>query len=217
MEKSERLLSLDVFRGITIAGMILVNNPGSWGNIYPALEHAKWNGVTPTDLIFPFFLFIVGVAITFSLTKRKERGDNQNKLMLQIFRRSIILFVLGLLMYGFPDYPLHTQRIPGVLQRIAVCYFFASFIFLKANKKTIAYWAAAILLVYWGMMTLIPVPGVGTSSLEPSTNLGAWLDRIILGQSHLWSGSKNLGSRRNFKYSSGNSYYTSWYFNRLLA
>lgn len=190
IDQSKRLLSLDVFRGITIAGMILVNNPGSWSHIYPALEHAKWNGVTPTDLIFPFFLFIVGVAVTFSLTKRKERGDDQKKLLLQIFRRSVILFVLGLLMYGFPFYDLSTQRIPGVLQRIAVCYFFASLIFLKTNIKTVIYISAAILFIYWGLMTLIPVPDVGYANLEPSTNLGAWLDRTILGINHLWSGSK---------------------------
>lgn len=190
IDRSKRLLSLDVFRGITIAGMILVNNPGSWSHIYPALEHSEWNGVTPTDLIFPFFLFIVGVAITFSLTKRKERGDDQKKLLLQILRRSIILFVLGLLMYGFPYYDLATQRIPGVLQRIAVCYFFASLIFLKSNIKTVIYTSAAILFIYWGLMTLIPVPGVGYANLEPSTNLGAWLDRTILGINHLWSGSK---------------------------
>ncbi|MEO8400142.1 MAG: DUF5009 domain-containing protein [Ignavibacteriaceae bacterium] len=189
-QKSERLLSLDVFRGITIAGMILVNNPGTWSSIYPALDHAEWNGVTPTDLIFPFFLFIVGVAISFSLSKRKERGDDQKKLILNIFRRAVILFVLGLLMYGFPYYDLATQRIPGVLQRIAVCYFFASFLFLKINLKTLIYISVAILLVYWGLMTLIPVPGVGYANLEPSTNLGAWLDRTVLGINHLWSGSK---------------------------
>ncbi len=187
--KSDRLLSLDVFRGITIAGMILVNNPGSWGNIYPALEHAKWNGVTPTDLIFPFFLFIVGVAITFSLTKRKERGDNQTKLILNIFRRAAILFGLGLILAGFPNYDFSVIRIPGVLQRIAVVYLISSIIFLKANFKTIIYLSAALLIIYWLMMTLIPVPGVGYANLEPTTNLAAWLDRTVLG-SHLWASSK---------------------------
>ena len=97
MQKQDRLISLDVFRGITIAGMVLVNNPGSWEHIYAPLEHAEWNGCTPTDLVFPFFLFIVGVAITLSLTKRKDSGDNQTKLILNIFRRSAILFLLGLL------------------------------------------------------------------------------------------------------------------------
>ena len=116
MEKKERLVSLDVFRGITIAGMILVNNPGSWGSVYAPLRHASWNGCTPTDLIFPFFLFIVGVAITLSLSKRKERGDNQNQLLLNILRRSVILFLLGLILSGFPSFNLSTIRIPGVLQ-----------------------------------------------------------------------------------------------------
>lgn len=187
--KSERLLSLDVFRGITIAGMILVNNPGSWGHIYPALGHAHWNGCTPTDLIFPFFLFIVGVAITFSLNKRKERGDNQNKLIFQIFRRSLILFGLGLLMAAFPYFNLSTLRIPGVLQRIGVVYFIASFIFLKSNIRTQAILGAAFLIIYWLMMALIPVPGVGASNLEPATNLAAWLDNLLLG-GHLWSSTK---------------------------
>ena len=122
MVKKERLVSLDVFRGITIAGMILVNNPGSWSSIYPPLKHAQWHGCTPTDLIFPFFLFIVGVAITLSLSKRKERGDNQNKLLLNVLRRSLILFALGLFLNGFPYFDISVIRIPGILQRIAVVY-----------------------------------------------------------------------------------------------
>lgn len=190
VQKSERLLSLDVFRGITIAGMILVNNPGDWAHAYPALKHSAWNGITPTDWIFPFFLFMVGVSVAFSLSKRKERGDNQTKLLLQVFRRTVILFILGLISYGFPHFDLATQRIPGVLQRIAVCYFIASLIFLKANVKTISYTAGALLIIYWGLMTLIPVPGVGYPNLQPTTNLAAWLDRTIIGVNHLWQGTK---------------------------
>jgi predicted acyltransferase len=190
VQKPERLLSLDVFRGITIAGMILVNNPGDWSHAYPALKHSAWNGITPTDWIFPFFLFMVGVSVAFSLSKRKERGDNQTKLLLQVFRRTVILFILGLISYGFPHFDLATQRIPGVLQRIAVCYFIASLIFLKANVKTISYTAGALLLIYWGLMTLIPVPGVGYPNLQPTTNLAAWLDRTIIGVNHLWQGTK---------------------------
>ncbi|MCX6151985.1 MAG: DUF5009 domain-containing protein [Ignavibacteriales bacterium] len=182
---SKRLLSLDVFRGITIAGMIMVNNPGEWGHLYGALGHAKWHGVTPTDLIFPFFLFIVGIAITLSLTKRKERGDNPTKLYLQIIKRSVIIFVLGLILAGFPIFDLTIIRIPGVLQRIAIVYCITSFLFLKANIKTQAIIAFVILFAYWAIMTLIPVPGVGYSSLGQATNLGAWLDRLIFG-GHLW-------------------------------
>ena len=187
--KSERLLSLDVFRGITIAGMILVNNPGTWSDIYPALKHAPWNGCTPTDLIFPFFLFIVGVSITFSLSKRKERGDDTKKIVIQIIRRSFILFFLGLILNGFPNFNLGEIRIPGVLQRIAVVYFISSILFLKANIKTLTFIGVITLLFYWFIMTLIPVPGVGYANLEPTTNLAAWLDNLLLG-GHLWSSTK---------------------------
>lgn len=197
-EKSgERLVSLDVFRGITIAGMILVNNPGDWSNVYPPLLHAKWHGLTPTDLIFPFFLFIVGVAITISLGKRKERGDDQGKLIVQIFRRSVMLFLFGLLLATFPFYMFHTGewidlsklRIPGVLQRIGVVYFITSIIFLKANIKWQAIIGIFFLLLYWFLMTVIPVPGVGYPNLEPTTNLAAYIDNLLLG-GHLWSASK---------------------------
>jgi len=198
--KSDRLIALDVFRGITIMGMILVNNPGSWGTIYPALEHAQWNGVTPTDYIFPFFLFIVGVAITLSLTKRKERGDDQKKLILQIFRRALMIFAIGLILHGFPYYNPSTIRIPGVLQRIAVVYFFASFIFLKTNWKTQAYLAGGFLLLYWMLLALVPVPGYGISNLSVSVltdangntfapNLVGWLDLQLL-PGHLWKVTK---------------------------
>lgn len=187
--KTKRLLSLDVFRGITIAGMILVNNPGSWGNIYPALRHADWHGWTPTDLIFPFFLFIVGVAITLSLTKRKERGDSQGKLILQIVRRSAMLFLLGLILHGFPYFDLSSLRIPGVLQRIGVVYLFTAIIFLKADIKVQTIITFALLFIYWGLMALVPVPGVGSPGLEPTTNLSAWLDNLLL-SGHLWSYTK---------------------------
>lgn len=189
--KSERLISLDVFRGITIAGMILVNNPGSWDHIYPALEHAKWHGVTPTDLIFPFFLFIVGIAITLSLSKKKERGDDQKKLILGIFRRGAILFLLGLALASFPYYnfDFSTIRIPGVLQRIGVVYIIASLIFLKTSIRTQAIIAGVILVVYWALLALVPVPGVGYPNYEAATNLGAWLDNMLL-HGHLWAASK---------------------------
>jgi len=187
--KNDRLLSLDIFRGITIAGMILVNNPGSWGNIYPPLAHAQWHGCTPTDLIFPFFLFIVGVAITLSLQKRKERGDDQKKLLIQIFRRSATLFILGLILAGFPYFDFSTIRIPGVLQRIAVVYLISSIIFLKTSVRTQAILGVVLLLVYWILMTLIPVPGVGYANLEPTTNLAAYFDNLLLG-GHLWKATK---------------------------
>ncbi len=188
-KKSERLLSLDVFRGITILGMILVNNPGSWSNIYSPLEHAKWNGCTPTDLIFPFFLFIVGVTTTFSLSKYRHADNKGTDVIFRLIRRSLTIFLLGIFLSGFPYFDLSTIRIPGVLQRIAVVYFFVSLIFLNVRKENLVYVISALLLIYWGLMTLVPVPGFGTPNLEPSTNLGAWLDRLLL-DGHLWRSSK---------------------------
>lgn len=193
--KSDRILSLDIFRGLTIAMMILVNNPGTWDSIYPPLEHAPWHGLTPTDLVFPFFLFIVGVSITLSLNKRKERGDNQNKLVMQIFRRGITIFLIGFLLPVFPfvDFTnggwadLSHIRILGVLQRIGIVYMVVSFIFLKLNLRWQAVLAVSFLLVYWFIMAVIPVPGVGYPNLEPGTNMAAFIDRLFL-SGHMWSG-----------------------------
>ena len=196
MKPSDRLLSLDVFRGITIMGMILVNNPGTWSAIYPQLEHAKWHGCTFTDLIFPFFLFIVGVAISYSLSKRKSQGGDMKSLYLNVFRRGIILFSLGLILAGFPfgllfghQFSFSTIRIPGVLQRIAVVYMIASILFLTTNTKFQYWFTGSILVIYTMLMSWIPVPGVGPGNFEPGTNLSAWIDRLILGN-HLWSGTK---------------------------
>src|SRR5215212_2632486 len=153
-----RMASLDVFRGLTIAGMILVNNPGSWEAIYSPLEHAEWHGWTPTDLVFPFFLFIVGISITLALGRRKEGGGSKRDLYLKIIRRSLIIFVLGLFLAGFPRYDFSSLRIPGVLQRIAVCYLIASVIFLKTRWRTQVIIAASLLLLYWAVMVLVPAP-----------------------------------------------------------
>jgi predicted acyltransferase len=180
-----RLLSLDVFRGITVAAMILVNNPGDWAAIYPPLRHAEWHGATPTDLVFPFFLFIVGVSITFSLSARKYQEGGHSGLLARIARRSLILFGLGLFLHLFPGFDFATVRIPGVLQRIAVVFFVCAFIFLKTNIRSQVYLMAAILLGYWFMMALVPVPGVGIGHLEPGRNLAAWLDNLLL-HGHLW-------------------------------
>ena len=185
---SNRLLSLDVFRGITVAGMILVNNPGSWSNIYPPLRHAEWNGCTPTDLVFPFFLFIVGVSIHFGYQDKMEEGLTK-KIFLKILKRSLIIFALGVFLSLFPRFNFEVVRIPGVLQRIAVVFFITSILYLTTNWLTQIRIAVILLIAYYLMMTLIPVPGVGPPSLEPETNLGAWLDRLLL-DGHLWVQSK---------------------------
>src|SRR5580765_898607 len=152
-EKSERLVSLDVFRGLTIAGMVLVNNPGTWSHIYWPLEHAEWNGWTPTDLIFPFFLFIVGVAIPLAFGKRIERGDSRRALFLKVLYRSAVIFLLGEFLAGFPYFQLSTIRIPGVLQRIAVCYLLASIVYVTTRPRTLAIIALALLIIYHFLMT----------------------------------------------------------------
>jgi predicted acyltransferase len=186
---TQRLFSLDVFRGATIAAMILVNNPGDWGNVYAPLLHADWHGVTPTDLIFPFFIFIVGVSIALALSKRKERGDAQGEIVKKIIGRSIIIFLIGLMLNGFPYFKLDTIRIPGVLQRIALVYGISALLFLKLDWKGMVAAAVVCLLGYWGLMTLVPTPDGYPPNLDPETNLGAWLDRTVL-SGHLWSQSK---------------------------
>jgi predicted acyltransferase len=180
-----RLISLDVFRGITIAGMILVNNPGTWSAIHSPLAHAEWHGLTPTDLVFPFFLFIVGVSITLALNRRAQSGGSKRDLYIKIARRTLIIFALGLVLAGFPRYELSTIRIPGVLQRIAVCYLIASIIFLNTKWRTQAVIAAALLLVYWALMILIPAPGFSAGDLSMEGNVAAYVDRTLLGR-HTW-------------------------------
>jgi len=185
-----RLLSLDVFRGITVAAMTLVNNPGSWAHIYPPLEHSEWNGCTPTDLVFPFFLFIVGVSIVYSMESRKQDATQHKKLLWNVIRRGVTLFVLGLILNLFPTFQFQTVRIPGVLQRIAVVYLITGVLYLYQNKKTLLIIFWVILVGYFLIMTLIPVPGVGYANLNPETNLGAWIDRAVLTEAHLWKSSK---------------------------
>jgi predicted acyltransferase len=180
-----RLVSLDVFRGLTIASMVLVNNPGSWAHIYWPLDHAEWNGWTPTDLIFPFFLFVVGVAIPLALGRRAERGDKRRDLILKIVYRTLIIFALGEFLAGFPFFHLSTIRIPGVLQRIAVCYFFASIIFLTTRPRTQAIIAVGLLIVYWLLMTHVPAPGFGVGDLSKEGSLASYVDRRVFGP-HIW-------------------------------
>ena len=185
-----RMASLDVFRGMTVAGMVLVNNPGTWGAIYGPLRHADWHGWTPTDLVFPFFLFIVGVSVTLALSRRAEAGGGKRDLYLKIVRRSAVIFALGLFLAGFPDFDFSTIRIPGVLQRIAVCYLFASVIFLNTGWRGQVCVAAGLLLGYWALMTLVPVPGFGAGLLDSKEgNLAAYVDRAVLG-GHIWKAAK---------------------------
>nr|WP_294898635.1 heparan-alpha-glucosaminide N-acetyltransferase domain-containing protein [uncultured Pedobacter sp.] len=185
--KSQRLLSLDFFRGLTVAAMILVNNPGDWTHIYAPFEHSEWNGCTPTDLIFPFFLFIVGVSIVYALDSKKNDSQAHPTLLKIIIKRAVILLVLGLLLSLFPFFNFAEFRIPGVLQRIAIVYLLSAILFIKVSRESLFKIFVLILMVYWVLMTFIPVPGIGEANLGKDTNLGAWLDRLIFTKAHLWS------------------------------
>lgn len=244
----DRLISLDVFRGMTIAGMVLVNNPGSWSSIYGPLKHAEWHGITPTDYVFPFFLFIVGVAIPIALNKRLAEGITRN-VYWKIVQRAAKIFALGILMslipfFVFGDtvlsqivklalmlaftaalffylaekkriaglitlatvlvililYAAGTQfvwynfagmRIPGVLQRIAVCYLIVSIIYIHTSWKQQVLISIGLLLGYWFLMTAIPVPGCELTTVnDKACNLAAWLDRTILTEAHMWRSAK---------------------------
>lgn len=145
-----RLLSLDALRGITVAGMVLVNNPGTWTAVYPPLRHADWHGLTPTDVIFPMFLFIVGVAIPFALGARQARGEPRAAIVLAVARRAVIIFALGLLLHALPHFTLATLRVPGVLPRIAVCYLIAALLFLTTRWRVQVVVAGALLLLLGG-------------------------------------------------------------------
>ncbi|MCL4852735.1 MAG: DUF5009 domain-containing protein [Bryobacteraceae bacterium] len=184
-----RLESLDVFRGATIAAMILVNNPGSFQTTYAPLLHAQWNGWTFTDVIFPSFLWIAGVAMTLSFRKRMERGEDRATLLRHALRRAAIIFALGLFLNAFPHFQLATLRIPGVLQRIAVCYLAAAAILLYTSVRTQLAILVSLLAGYWILMKTVPVPGYGAGVLEPQGNLAQWIDsRVLAG--HLWSHTK---------------------------
>ncbi len=212
----ERLLSLDVFRGITVAGMLLVNDPGTWSAIYPPLEHAAWNGWTPTDLVFPFFLFIVGITPYLSLNARRARGDSEHGIRAKTIRRGALIFLFGFLINGFPyftwgavpgiadptllqrmgDRLLH-WRIMGVLQRIGIAYMVAALLTLRTTVRQQIIILASLLFGYWIVMTVLPVPGEGTIGAllldQPGRTMAAWVDRLVLDWSrvglgnHLWA------------------------------
>lgn len=231
----ERLISLDVFRGFTILLMTIVNNPGSWATVYPPLLHSDWNGCTPTDLVFPFFIFIMGVAVAFAMPNKTFDSTTFNRILV----RSVRMFCLGVFfnffgkiqLFGLEGIPLligrlvitaavgyalmgsfnskiktylafsilaiylflaysgieayENVRLPGVLQRIGIIYFIISLLYLKTTQKTQLLVALALVLGYWGIMTLIPVPGIGISNLEKGTNLAAWIDSVVL-KGHMW-------------------------------
>ncbi len=190
---TSRLVSLDAFRGFTIAAMVLVNNPGDWGSIYGPLGHAKWNGWTFTDWIFPFFLFIGGVSMTFSLGRRAEAGGDKPALLSALAKRAAIIFFLGFLLNLIPHFDFAAVRIPGVLQRIALCTFFAAPVVVYFDWKKQCAVIFGAFAVYSVLMLAVPVPDaeghVAAGVLEPGRDFGAFVDRTVFGR-HVWTQAK---------------------------
>jgi len=182
MELNSRLIALDVLRGLTIALMILVNTPGSWSNVYPPLLHAKWHGFTPTDAVFPFFLFIVGVSIHFAF--KKYKSEQYSRALLKIGKRTFIIFTIGFFLNLYPKFNFETVRIFGVLQRIAIAYGIGAVLCLLLNKKMLVFTLISILLVYWGLLYFL----VPDNPYEPQTNLVGKIDLFLLGPEHVWKG-----------------------------
>ncbi len=184
-ESPGRMVSLDAFRGATMAAMVLVNNPGRWAVVYSPLRETEWEGWTFADCIFPSFLFIVGVAIAFSFAKEIDSGEIDKETVRRILRRTGLLFLLGLLLNGFPYYQLSDLRIPGVLQRIALCYFAVSFIVLKTRITSQVCILTGLLISYALMLKFIPVPGADPGTLDHGGNLASYIDGLLL-PGHLW-------------------------------
>jgi len=190
--KLHRWLSVDVLRGLTICFMIMVNNNGGGDQAYWAMKHTDWNGFTPTDLVFPTFLFLVGISTVFSTQARLAKGDTKSSLLFHTIRRAITLYLLGLIVNSFPYFHLATMRFYGVLPRIAICYLLVAILYLYSSSwKNKAAIAVACLIGYWILMRFVPVPGYGVPThtiplLDRDINLTAWLDRQIFSAPHLY-------------------------------
>jgi predicted acyltransferase len=189
VKPASRLVALDAFRGLTIAFMVLVNDAGDGQHTYAPLQHSEWNGWTPTDVVFPSFVWIVGVAITLSLAKKLASGVSRGALVRQAFRRFLILYLLGLAVYAAPAFDPATQRLPGVLQRIAICFLAASLIYLSTGLRGQLIWITGLLTSYWLLMAFMPVPGFGAGRLDVEGNFAHYVDHIVLGR-HNYSATK---------------------------
>lgn len=180
MKAKERLTSLDVFRGTTIGAMIIVNYPGTWSHVYAPLLHKPWHGITPTDLIFPFFLFIVGVSIALAYSRQVEKGIPFPEIYKKVLFRGLKIFAVGIFLSLWPNFNFGELRVAGVLQRIALVFVACTILFVRTTWKTQAIVGAAILIVYWLALMFIPTPGYGKPMLEPGVNLAAWFDSFTV-------------------------------------
>ena len=178
--RGTRIEALDIFRGITMAFMILVNDPGITTNVYAPLEHAVWNGITPTDFIFPSFIFIVGVSVVLSLSGQLKKGIAKKTIIGKICKRAALLFLIGVLLSILPTFNFALLRYTGVLQRISIVFFCCSLLYLFTSRTFQIRLAVFILIAYFILMTLVPVPGFGYAILEPGKNLAAWVDSFLL-------------------------------------
>jgi predicted acyltransferase len=179
MNRPTRLISVDVFRGLTIAAMILVNFPGAYGYMYPPLAHSRWNGVTPTDFIFPFFIFIVGVSVVLSYSRQMEAAKPRKEMVKKILVRALKIYVIGYLLHYLPEFDFSKIDLFGVLQRISIAFMACALLFITTNWKTQVYILAGILLTYWITMSFIPTPESLAGTMEPGLNFAAWFDRLF--------------------------------------
>jgi predicted acyltransferase len=192
-----RLLCLDIYRGLMVAAMIVVDNPGSDEHAYWPIMHAKWNGWTPADFIFPSFLFLVGISLVYSFDARRQRGESKRQILWHAFKRTVILIGIGLLVNASPIYGLdiHSWRFEGVTQRIGLCYFFATILELWSGRRGQVMAFVGCLLGYWALLRLVPVPGAGIPGrdipfMDQVQNLPAWFDRkLFIG--HLYDGTRD--------------------------
>jgi predicted acyltransferase len=192
-----RLMCLDIYRGLMVAAMIVVDNPGSDENAYWPIMHAKWNGWTPADFIFPSFLFLVGISLVYSFSARLQRGETRKQILLHAFKRALILIAIGLLVNASPiiGLDLHTWRFEGVTQRIGICYFFAAILELWTDRRGQVLAFLGCVVGYWALLRFVPVPGAGLPGrdipfMDQMQNLPAWLDRKLF-MGHLYDGTRD--------------------------
>ena len=189
-----RLVSLDVFRGLSVAGMLLVTDPGTYSAVYPQLLHASWRGATAADMIFPGFLFAVGVAVPIAIGSRVRRCEPGRRIAAAIVRRAVLLMVIGLVLNAFPAFALRTLRVPGILQRIGLCYAAAALLWLALARfavlrrmGAVAAVTVGLLVVYGALLLVVPVPGHGAGNMDTRWNLPATIDRAVFTLPHLWA------------------------------